>query len=62
MLSERVWVKQRGGRRRRRAREAVLGLVLLNPGQYAELWVTDESGSGSVTITDLQVTIVAAAG
>lgn len=40
----------------------VLGLVLLNPGQYVELWVTDESGTGSVTITDLQVTIAAVAG
>ena len=40
----------------------ILGLVLLNPGQYVELWVTNQTAPGSVTITDLQVTIAAVAG
>lgn len=41
---------------------AALGIVLLNPGQYVELFVANLSATTNVTVTDLQLTCSAIAG
>lgn len=38
-----------------------LGTVLLNPGDFVEVWVANDSGTTDITVTDMQVTVSAIA-
>lgn len=42
--------------------QVTLGIVLLNPGQYVELFIANVSAATNVTVTDLQLTCSAIAG
>lgn len=39
-----------------------LGIALMNPGQYIEIFVANLSSTTSVIVTDMQVTVTATAG